>query len=220
MSEKGKLEDVEREIKVKIMTLIGERLDICYQIYQLITSVKGQESKLLRFFYENSEMIDSSDEVMAEVVFSDAERKTLEKSYGKMIDGVLEAILRKQYPIEQFYDELWKAIDENPLFKDEKTKVFAMYYIWIDSRVPYFQLDSGMKMGNMEFAEITRKKLEDIKKIRFILTAPMEQKTERASLLLKMLEECREEKEKTVLMVQILAINSLLNENDEEDSEE
>lgn len=216
MAERRTVEEVKSAIIDTLKTLEGERIDVCYRVYELITSIEGKAPELLRFFYENSEMLDSSEAVRAESVISDEERRTLEEDYGKLINSTLEAIIRKKLTVDEFYRTLWKTIDENPIFEDEKTKAFAVYFIWIDARVPYYQLEPGMKMSNDDFFEIIRKKLDDIKKIRFILTAPMEQRTERASILLKLLNDCNDEKEKTVLMAQILAINSRFNQLDTE----
>lgn len=207
MAERKSCDKVKSAIEEALRVLEGEQIDICYHIYKLISSVEGKEPELLRFFYENSEMIESSDEERVEVMFSEGERRSLEECYGKMVNGLLEATLRKKLPVEEFYQALWKAIAENPVLEDEKEKVFAVYYIWIDVRIPYFELEQGIKMSNADFMEITKKRLEDIKRIRFIMTAPLEQKTERASLLLKMLEGVPDEKERTVLMAQIMAIS-------------
>lgn len=216
MAERRTVEEVKSAIIDTLKTLEGERIDVCCRVYELITSIEGKEPELLRFFYENSEMLDSSEAVRAESVISDEERRTLEEHYGKLINSTLEAIIRKKLTADEFYRTLWKTIDDNPVFEDEKTKAFAVYFIWIDARVPYYQLEPGMKMSNDDFFEIIRKKLDDIKKIRFILTAPMEQRTERASILLELLNGCNDEKEKTVLMAQILAINSRFNQLDTE----
>ena len=145
---------------------------------------------------ENSELIEPSNEERVKAIFSKEESLELEEMYGQMINGMLAALLTKNLSVNEFYEELWGAIVDNPILKEEKVKVFALYYIWIDMRIPYFQLDKGIKMSNEEFADITRQRLDDIKKMRFIMTAPLEQKTERASLLLNMLDTVKEKKEK------------------------
>ena len=65
------------------------------------------------FFIETSEDLDSSEEQRIEKVFSEEEKYQYARDYGKIIDGTLEALLKKHYEKEKFYHELWKFIEEN-----------------------------------------------------------------------------------------------------------
>ena len=217
MCKKQSLDETKKQIMHDLKVYRGEQLDVCYQIYKVIVSTLGKEAEALRFFLENSELIEPSNEERVKAIFSKEESLELEEMYVQMINGMLAALLTKNLSVNEFYEELWGAIVDNPILKEEKVKVFALYYIWIDMRIPYFQLDKGIKMSNEEFADITRQRLDDIKKMRFIMTAPLEQKTERASLLLNMLDTVKEKKEKTVLMVHMLAMSSRNHSHNEAD---
>lgn len=220
MPEKSLFEKAKCDIIEKLKTLDGNQMDVCYQICEVITSVKGKEVELLRFFYENAEMIEKSGAIEVEKVFSEDDYEIYESRYGKMINGILEATLQKGLSEEEFYRTLWNEISESSVLEDKKAKVFAVFYIWIDVRIPYFKLESGIQMEDEEFFEITLKRLKDIKKIRFIMSTKMEQKTERASLLIKVLDSIENEREKSVLMAQIMAMSGKYYRWDDEDEEE
>ena len=63
-------------------------------------------------------------------------------------------------------------------------------------------------MSDDDYQNVCQKLSEDIKKARFILHVPTEQKTERASRIVKLLENLQDDKEKAVLMSQILKLNN------------
>lgn len=62
-------------------------------------------------------------------------------------------------------------------------------------------------MSNDEYSELLGGMMNEIRKARFILRIPTEQKTERASRLVKMLDEIKEERKKAVFMAQILKLS-------------
>lgn len=220
MSGKNVFEEAKREIIEKLKILDGEQINVCYQIYKTIISVQGREAELLRFLYENSEMIEATDNVSVEKIFSEDEERKLALHYEKLVKGILETMLQKKYAVDEFYQSLWNAIAENPMIEDEKAKVYAVYNIWTDPRIPYFELEQGIQMENEEFAEIIYERLEDIKKIRFIMTTPLEQRTERASLLLKVLDDIKDERERAVLMVQLMVMCGIQRCREREDETE
>ena len=159
------------------------------------------------FFIETSEDLDTSEEKRIEKIFSEEEKYKYASDYGKFIDGTLEALLKKHYEKEKFYQELWNFIEENPLLDTKKLKAFALFYVWVDIRLPYYVLDDGIKMSDDDYQDICQRLSEDIKKARFILHVPTEQKTERASRIVKLLESLQDDKEKAVLMAHILKLS-------------
>lgn len=200
-------ESIQQDIVNILKTSSGERVDIAYAVYNRIMLADSNKSEVFKFFIEISEDIESSDENHIERIFSEEEKYQYSRDYGKIIDGALEALLKKNYAKRKFYDELWKFIEENPLLDSEKLRAFALYYIWIDFRVPYYELEEGIKMSNDEYSELLGGMMNEIRKARFILRIPTEQKTERASRLVKMLDEIKEERKKAVFMAQILKLS-------------
>ncbi len=201
-------ERIQLRIKELLQTSSGDQTDLSYAVYELIEQSEHLKPELFMFFIETSEDLDSSEEQRIEKIFSEEEKYQYARDYGKIIDGTLEALLKKQYEKEKFYHELWKFIEENPLLDTKKLKAFALFYIWVDIRLPYYVLDDGIKMSDDDYQNVCQKLSEDIKKARFILHVPTEQKTERASRIVKLLENLQDDKEKAVLMSQILKLNN------------
>ena len=100
----------------------------------------------------------------------------------------------------------WDFIENGTILSEKKEKAFALYYIWIDVRIPYFELPPGLKMENEVYQDMLDKLKPMIRKARFILFTPTDQKTERASRILKVLDELEDESEKAVLMAQVLGM--------------
>lgn len=186
-----------------LSTVKGSILDICGEIYDIMEqSERG--GRLLRFFCEDYERIESDESVAANVLFEEGEKEKYVKKYGKLVDGILEKTIRDQLPAADFYDALWETICSDILFKDKKTKTFAIYYIWIDVRIPYFEVFDGMRIEKEEYKALVRELIPYIQKVRFVSFGEYEQKTERSSLLLKILDEVQGEKRRAVLMAAIL----------------
>ena len=190
-----------------LQTSSGDQTDLAYAVYELIEQSEHFKPELFMFFIETSEDLDTSEEKRIEKIFSEEEKYQYARDYGKIIDGTLESLLKKHYEKEKFYQELWNFIEENPLLDTKKLKAFALFYIWVDIRLPYYVLDDGIKMSDDDYQDICQKLSEDIKKARFILHVPTEQKTERASRIVKLLESLQDDKEKAVLMAHILKLS-------------
>ena len=91
--------------------------------------------------------------------------------------GILNSALNKNCSEDAFYELLWNSIaNHNPLLPGEDDVIYAIYLIWQDGRIPYFQLEEGLKMTNERFAEVIRKNKSLIKKANFIIRSSLEQK--------------------------------------------
>lgn len=206
MEKQEKLEAAKNRIITLFKNEKEDLLDISYYVYQEIISMPGREPELLKFSLEKYEQIKPDEETQLEKIFTPEEKGSYEDTYGKNVDGMLEALLKKGLGSELFYQELWKGIQENPVLESKKEKAFAFYFILIDIRVPYFELEPGIEMSNDEYRKLQKELFEEIKRARFILYAPTKQKTERTSRLVHMLDQLEDERQKAVLMAQILNI--------------
>lgn len=125
--------------------------------------------------------------------------------YEDLIDGLLNKLVSRHYEKEKFYNDLWDSVVGSDLLFDEKqTKIYALGRIWSDPRIPYFQVEAGIKMSNEEFIGIIEKKKELLQEASFILSCKYEQRTEASSVLLGVLDRCENDKEKAVVMAKII----------------
>ena len=187
----------------------NDKINICAYVYQKLVQMGSDVIKTLRFFYEDSYGIDSSESEDVEVLITEDVAKSLQKQYSAVVSSMLEQLLSKNLLEDEFYQKIWEVITETPSFDDDNARIFALYYIWIDDRIPYFRLENGLTMSNNEFKELSQTILINIHKARFILRTPMfNQKTARASVLLKLLDEFSDKKQRAVLMAHIIAMLS------------
>lgn len=181
--------DEREQILVLLRTLSGHRINVCGEIYEILRKSGEQAGKLLKYFYEISETITSSEEREARVFLSEGEVEDYIRRYGKIVDGILENMLIKKPDKETFYIELWKKLNLESLFEDDKSRIFALYYVWIDIRIPYFELPETVRLEEEEYRCIVKKISEKIQETRFIFASDFQKWTEVSSLLLKLMED-------------------------------
>lgn len=196
-----------RERIVSLMQVIGgERINVCGEIFKVIKEEDAYGGELLQFFCESTEGIESSEEMEASVFFTEGEVLDYTKAYGKIVNGILEKLFCEKPPVDAFYNALWRKITLTELFEDEKAQIFAMYYIWIDVRIPYFELPDTIKLTDSEYHAGIEKLRNRIQEARFILFSDFEHWTEVSYLLLKLLDGIEDEAEKTILLACIMQI--------------
>ncbi len=154
---------------------------------------------------ENADEIVSTEAEEIEKIFTKSDIQHLKKKCGSLIEGVLENLLLENAPEQEFYNRLWlDGIYNNPLLQNDKEKEYALYRIWQDRRIPYFQLDEGMTMSNEKFTEYCNKNKHLIKKAFFIINSTFSQRSQQGDLLLRVMSECETIEDKVVVMAQIL----------------
>ena len=137
---------------------------------------------------------------------SDKELEELRINDGELVNQILESNLKKAYLIEsceeEFYMFLWSEMVHT--FSELKDRAFALYYIIIDRRIPYFSVRKGLKMSEEDFREYRRQNKNSIAKTKFVLYNTYSQKTEEASILLDEITGRKSYEERVVLLVSIL----------------
>lgn len=127
---------------------------------------------------------------------------------GSVADSMLEAILTQRPSEEAFYSKLWELV-VNPFFSTDERQAFALYHMLIDKRVPYFEIGEGITMSNPEYRERRRALSESLARIRYVLNAPMDQKTQKGSLLLEVIATQSAPEDQAVLMAEVLNQSSM-----------
>ncbi len=114
------------------------------------------------------------------------QKERLEEQYGDIVKSLIKSYSKENYEEKEFYGSLWRIIQESMLFDNEAKKVFALYYILIDNRIPYFKIDESLfyTMSNDRFLYLRKNTTREQQRIRYILKMDVEQRTERASILL------------------------------------
>lgn len=179
-------------------------IDAAREVYRFIVCQEDQ-SNVLQYFLENAAEIRTFREEKESLFFTDEALHSLKNRCDKLIDGILTKLIQQGLECGEFYRKLWNSIQNDALLDLEEEKIYALYYLWIDGRLPYFSLDKGIYMENDEFRELSAKRRKEIKKACYILEAPLQQRTEQTSLIIQILDGCESEEEKAVILAQIFA---------------
>lgn len=181
----------------------GEIFDICAEIYHRILLSKEQE-QMFRAFLEKGPDIESNNSKDVDAYFTASKIQTLKRSCEDLVEGILNKLMLLNLSEEDFYNKLWSSVQNDSIFSTEEEKIYALYSIYCDRCIPYFQLENGIKMSNEDFAAIREELNEDIKKAVYILNSKLDQKTEVASLIIKLLNSYDSIEKQSVLLANIL----------------
>lgn len=180
----------------------GKTEDLCYDLYILLCS-EPNKSKALKmvceiFEYDEPEEVEYSYFSKVEI---DAYRKRFSSLIDETIDAIKCSLCFQEISLDTAYELLWNLVMDNILFKTEKEKVFALFWLLIDESVPFFVFDKPVRLECDDFINICDKHSSKIQKIKYILDLPFEQRTESASLLLDEILTAEDRVERAVLMV-------------------
>jgi hypothetical protein len=193
-----------KEVDAILALTKGNAINISYALFKTLNGVSSEEQpRLLQYIAEHFGHIESCDEIPIDVFINGDELSALKSQYSKVVDSIFEMILQSRLSVYDFYAALNSQIIHNNIFKDEKSKSFALYWILIDRRIPYFQLDQGLKTSNEEWQAISRRLNIEKQRVSFILASDFSQKSEEADLLLKEIDS-KEEQERVYLLGYIL----------------
>lgn len=205
--------DYESKLKELLEHAKGKKKDVAAKVYEIILESDDQV-ELFEWFLKNVGDINSTQECEIEPQISEEDFKKLSQSCNTMVAGLLENLLSENLPEEEFYKSLWERVfQSDTILQKKEQKIYALFRIWNDPRIPYFEMESGLKMDNDIFKHIVESKKQEIKKARFILNSVFEQRTEYSSLLLKLLDEECQNEERAVVLAIILALVENTSEN-------
>lgn len=179
-------------------------LDMAAKAYGLIDNEENSV-EALRFFMENIGAPELSSANLKNQYFDDSEVEELEARYKELMEEITRNLICRGLNKEDFYQKLWDTIKTPPLFELDKESIYALYCIWLDDRIPYFQIQMGLQMSNEKFTQIAHQLEEKIQKAIFIFNAPLRQRTQRTSQINDLLNECETDEEKAVFLAYLIA---------------
>lgn len=182
-------------------------INLCRAAYQLLSKADREERPvLLEKFIRGYRSTKTDATLDIPAIFNDEMEHAYMRRYQRIVDGHLEELLNAGFSVEKFYIELADYIMSDKHLLDDGARAFAIFDCCIDRRFPYACVDltSGIQMENEEYARYINILENEIDRINYILSANLQQKTERASLLLEELDNCDDFKKRTVLLSTIL----------------
>lgn len=181
-------------------------VSVCFQLIN--SAPKEERPKLLETFFLGYKTIPTKGDLsIPETIGKDEELKLMHR-YGKVVDAYLEELQEQGFETHEFYSQLWDYISSSPVLPNEKARIIAMFDCAIDKRLPYYRLDRSktLSMENDEYKAIQEAiGNETFAKMKYILNINFTQKTERASLIVQMLDSFTDYKARCVFMTRIIS---------------
>lgn len=206
---KFEMEEIKAKIYGAFSTSSPIDVNFAMQILELILDQEKEiQCKLIQYVCELWATIKSSKEIDVPEKISKAKYKKMESLYGEAVDAILSAYTRKGllegWDREQFYSHLWEFISTNIMWSSMEEKAFALYYIAIDQRTPYYNVGTGLKMSGDDYTKIQDEIFEATREFNFIIALNFSQRTEEASLVLNLINRMDTEEQKIVLLSRII----------------
>ena len=183
----GSLDMAKKGVLSFLETADGDTFDKCDILFQMISSIDFDlQCELFQYVCEIFGTIKSYGKETIPISTYSAQKDRLEEQYGDIINSLIKTYSQENNEEQVFYHTLWSLIAESLLFNTDAKKIFALYYILIDKRIPYFKIDDSLlySMSNDRFAELLKQTAHEGQRIRFILKTDFSQKTEKAAVLL------------------------------------
>ena len=178
----------EKNLKEFLNTCKGNAIDVCtyfYIHYIKNTDEKESINNLIGFLNND---FNSNETFDVEPKYQIDDSIDI-KGVFKFIGNIITNLAKDNMSVFDFYKSLLCKLNDKSIFESDLKRGIAILAIKLDHHIPYFKLDSGLKMDNTEYQRITEDKIDVIKKAIFIINADLEQKTEVSSLLLKLINE-------------------------------
>ncbi|WP_409967726.1 hypothetical protein RFF05_14315 [Bengtsoniella intestinalis] len=192
-----------KELSDILSVVTGDAFGIGHILYERI---KNSQYSVLKFQWllEKGYMIDSSETQEIEAHFDESQLDLLVKQCEGRVSKLLNKLIAEKLPSNAFYMKLWEYISDGIYFKDMDEQIYAFMSIFMDRRLPYFEIGRTLTMESAEYAQQIENLQDEIKKIQHICAIELSQKTERASLILDILDAHADSNEKVVLLANAL----------------
>ena len=201
MNAKEKLEVIISHAKADV--------NLCAAALSLIMDAPIEEQvNLAESFFKGFKTVPTKADFELSQIISKDEEKKLMLRYGPIVDAYLEELLEQSLPNKAFYSELWDYITTSEALPTTQARIIALFDCAIDKRIPYVHIDraKALKMNQATFQECNNKiGNEKFQTLEYILNSKWEQKTEEASLVVKMLDDLEDFNLRTVFMTRIIA---------------
>lgn len=181
------LDDAKNAISNFLQNANGEDFDKCDILFKMISAVEStQQSQLFKYVCEVFGAIPSNESKQVPVSKYSTQEDRLTEQYGDIVNSLIKSYGQQNEIEDIFYSKIWSIINESMIFDSEAKKIFALYYVLIDKRIPYFKIDETLlySMSNDRFQELLRKTAQAGQRIRFILKSEFSQKSEKAAVLI------------------------------------
>lgn len=116
----------------------------------------------------------------------------------EMEDQVVKELIFNDASEEMFYKEIWKRVSDTLLVSDSYQKSFFLLRMWLDSRIPYYQLGLGVTIDSEDYKKYVQQVNLPYRKMLFVMSAGYPKRTQKTSILLEIADEIPDRNERIV----------------------
>lgn len=180
-------------------------VNLCAVAYKMMKACDSEErSQVFEEFIKSVRRDESDGSMKLPVVITKREEAYLMRRYGSYVDQKLEQLLKENLEESEFYTKLTDFIFNDEMLQDGKAGSIAIFDCVIDKRLPYHKLDttSAITMDNDQFAEVMKSIGDEaLKAIDSAMSHDFDQKTERAGVVLALIESRERREERAAMLI-------------------
>ncbi len=195
----------------------GNVFDFFVIAYRELKKESGNNSILFRQFVEKGYQNFKSNKDSEPDILSESEWGDLLGKYQTLVNGYIDYLVSENPPVDLFYQKLWEFIHNPDIFHDEYSSAAGFLLAVKHSLLPYYKLQDGIRMDNESYRKYNKMLEQLINKLRFIVSKDYAQKTEKASVVLSVLDEADSDEEKAVLLARLLDMIAEQKRQDKDD---
>lgn len=178
---------------------------VCTAVWDFILSQSEEDRQSYFSLFLSQIYVEELDFEDASEFLSNDVRDKISEDIHRLVNRVVENLVRQRLPEDVFYQSLWNKICDPALLPDKMAQISFLARLWLDTRIPYYQVGDGCTMEDDEFYRIQDEIWPIIKKAYFILSIPIKQKTQRASLIMNLAAELKDDRERAVFWAGVMA---------------
>lgn len=183
--------------------------NLCAVAYQIIKgSVPEERAAILEEFVNGFRGTPTDGSMKLPTFITKTEERSLMERYGSYVDQKIEELIEENMEEHEFYEKLAEFIVSDNMLQDGAAGVIAIFDCVIDKRFPYHRVDisKALTMDQERYLEIIKTIGDNtLDQIDSALNYDFDQKTERASVVLSLIEARDSYEERVVMMSRVLA---------------
>lgn len=125
--------------------------------------------------------------------------------YSETTDNLIKRWTQGDHETDVVYNNLYQGLTADFLYPNPKAQAFALYWMMLDKRLPYYRLAPGVQMQDEEYRARVDYNKSLVRRMRFVMSRSYQQRTEKASAILDTLKAAESDEDRAVLFSIVLA---------------
>lgn len=184
-------------------------INMCRVAYAIIDNAPDDEkTTLLELFVTEFQNSPSSHSMTLPCFMDERLKRAMLQRYGQIIDAQITELQKMNLPGEEFYSNLWQYISTDLSLPTFESRVIALYNCAISEQLPYYTINRNetLSMEQKEFETVVSAiGSKNFGRLKAILNADFEQKTEQCSLIVSIMDSLKSFEERTVFLARLIS---------------